>query len=263
MSVINFRGQKITYTSRNEFFQKVEAEKWEKETFDVLDKYIVPGKVFIDIGAWVGVLSIYAALKGAKVYSVEPDPVAFRELFANVEANQLLKQISMQMVAICDHCGFAQLNSMTATGFGNSESSLVNRGVVEQSETVHTYTLASYLQVFYYSGDYVAKPQPSAECINALQQICLIKIDIEGGEVLLLQGSEDFLKECAPPMYISFHPAWFPNKEKDIQTIADIIFPIYIVTSAATGNVLQVTDFEKALLVDHDHSFILTKSNPL
>lgn len=251
MSSINFRGQNIVFTSRDNFFRIVEAGQWEKETFDVLDHFIVPGKIFVDIGAWVGVLSLYAALKGARVYAVEPDEVAFHELFSNVEANQLLKQISMQMVAVSDHCGNANLNTMTSDGFGNSESSLLDRGVIKNSRQVRTYRLQEYLAEFVYLG------------VHNIQDICLIKIDIEGSELLLLEGAKDFLKEHAPKIYISFHPAWFPNKEKDVERIIDIIFPVYNVISAQASREYSIDDFKNAMSTGHDHSFILTKKNNL
>ncbi len=46
------------------------------------------GTAFIDIGAWLGVTTLYAGFLGAsRVLSLEADPRAFEELFANVKLN--------------------------------------------------------------------------------------------------------------------------------------------------------------------------------
>jgi FkbM family methyltransferase len=47
-----------------------------------------PGGDFIDVGAWIGVGTLYAGALGAgKIVALETDPVAFDELWANVALN--------------------------------------------------------------------------------------------------------------------------------------------------------------------------------
>ncbi len=58
-----------------------DASGFEPDLFDALDEHIHPGSVFIDIGAWIGFVSIYAAQLGATVHSYEPDPAAYNPRF--------------------------------------------------------------------------------------------------------------------------------------------------------------------------------------
>lgn len=71
-------------------FVKKRVETWltvEPETIAWLDKYS-PGATFIDVGANIGLYSIYAALRGAyRVVAVEPDPGNAFVLNANVWLN--------------------------------------------------------------------------------------------------------------------------------------------------------------------------------
>ena len=49
----------------------------------------VAGKTVVDIGAYIGVASIYFALKGArKVIAIEPHPKAFKEMLMNIKLNE-------------------------------------------------------------------------------------------------------------------------------------------------------------------------------
>lgn len=61
---------------------------WETDTFDTIDRY-VHGGTFVDIGAWCGIFSLYAASVAREVYAYEPDPVAFDLLTRNIAANKI------------------------------------------------------------------------------------------------------------------------------------------------------------------------------
>ncbi len=201
----------MNYTIRGKEFNVIEREVWslaernlwEPDTFDVLDKYIVPGKIFIDIGAWCGILSLYAGKLGAEVHAIDPDPVAFQELQANIIGSD----VRTYNVAISDKDGVALL--CNSSKFGNSESSFIWRHDIKESQQVLCYTLESWI-----AG------------MNA-KRVCLIKMDVEGAEVMILKQAAGWLAKHKPPMWISFHPGYFENLSKDIQIIIDSLFDIY------------------------------------
>ncbi len=240
MNTINFRGETINYVEREGYWKAIEAGEWEPASFDVLDAHITPGKVFIDIGAWVGALSLYAAKKGAVEYAVEPDPMANNELIQNIELND--RQIHYEPYAIADIKGWVEINSMTSDGMGNSESSLINRGEIGKTVKVMAYSLPSFI------GFTNIKPA----------NICLIKIDTEGSELLIIPGAADFLKKYKPTIYISFHPAWFPNLNSNIKMLCNILFPIYnFIGVSEWGKEYSINDFIAAMHSNNEHSFIL------
>lgn len=240
MRKINIRGKEFKVTEvQDRFWDEVESGKWEPETFDVLDTFIESGKTFIDIGAWNGVCSIYAHSLGADVECVEPDSGIESTLERNIYSN--CKRYNIWECAISNN----DLNdTLRCSGsFGDSMSSLVKRS----NESGHylnvkSYTLESFLSI--------AMIKPS--------DICLIKIDIEGGEVLVLPQAKEFLSKHKPTIYISLHPAWFPNPKQDMQNIIDIIFPIYRVCRMIDGAVTQYSRDKFLQAVEQGfHSWIL------
>lgn len=80
---------------------------WELDTFDTIDQF-VQGGVFVDIGAHIGVFSIYAAPRASQVIAVEPDPVAFAELERNIAAN-FLRNVTAVNKAVWSHSGKVML----------------------------------------------------------------------------------------------------------------------------------------------------------
>lgn len=62
----------------------------------VLEKYVKPGAVVIDVGTGTGILSIASALLGAgKVYGYDLDPVAIKSAKTNVELNGVEAVVSI------------------------------------------------------------------------------------------------------------------------------------------------------------------------
>lgn len=236
---INYRGKEIVYENQPAFFQTIQAGEWEPETFDILDAFVTPGKIFIDIGAWVGALSIYAARLGGRVFAIEPDPISYKELVQNIVANNVQQQIDALDIAISDHTGAGVLNSMT-NGFGNSESSLLDRGVIDGEKRVRTYTLADLFNTW--------KINPT--------EVCLVKMDVEGSEVFILNGAKDFLKEHKIRIYISFHPAYYKPFVETFTMFTNIVFPIYTVMDN-NMRVHNERTFWEALQSKDNHTFLL------
>lgn len=232
---INIYGQTIKSEGHSQFWLSVEDGTWEKSTFEVLNRFIKPGMVFVDIGAWIGVFTIYAAKLEALVLAAEPDEVAFEELGRNLNMN-VFPMIGVMAAAISDKDGIAELN--TTGAFGNSESSLVERGGNGETRTVETRTLESFLSYFNVDAS----------------SICLIKIDIEGGEVALLNQAAPFLELFRPVIHLSLHPGWIG--EAGIDEIAKVIFHIYDVCSDV-GTACTPENF-KEVIDTHQHAFVLT-----
>jgi hypothetical protein len=81
-------------------------------------------------------------------------------------------------------------------------------------------------------------------------EIGLIKMDIEGGELLVIPDMLEYLEAQKPPIYISFHPFWFPEKEKDayINDFADYLFGIYPVVRDGQLNIVSKAEFILGML---------------
>lgn len=226
---MKIRNVDILYSSahpgQEEFWIRAAKGEWEPETLDILDKYIVRRKTFIDIGAWNGILSLYAAKLGATVESVECDPIAAGMILANMELNR--ESIFLSTCAISDHDGTAVLESHNGD-WGNSMSTIVDRKEQKGQKEVQTLALESFIKM---------------RGID-ISDVCLIKIDTEGAECLIIPSSKEFLSVHKPTILLSLHSFWFPEFEKNVQEISDTIFSIYNVVPVYTYN-------EEVILKEH------------
>lgn len=94
----------------------------EPETIEWLDTF-KPGEIFWDIGANVGLYSIYAArVRGAKVMAFEPAAANYFLLNRNIEVNRLDGEITALCIALSSDQSVATLN-MRNTQLGGALSS--------------------------------------------------------------------------------------------------------------------------------------------
>jgi FkbM family methyltransferase len=202
-------------------------ETWEDSTFDVLDQFLRMDYCFIDVGAWIGPVTLYAAAKCKHVYCLEPDPIAYSRLARNINKNLQYSNISAYNQGIADfegECSFGGNGEL-----GNSESTLLvndNAYIKNGGELTH------------WTGD--DKSWRTGEIINAkmttfekliqdqsieLNAVCLLKIDIEGGEKIVIPAIAGTLSEYRLNMYLSLH--WVFLAKEEIINILDIIYSIY------------------------------------
>ena len=146
--------------------------------------------VFIDIGAHVGYYTLLAAkLVGptGKVYAFEPAPGDHDTLLKNIELNDYMN-ITATNMALSDQNSTA---TIYFSGLDTGRHSLYQHGLPEQgSAVVETTTLDNYLE---------SQGQPNID---------LIKIDVEGAEVSVLDGmSQLLLRSPNLKLIIEFNPA--------------------------------------------------------
>lgn len=204
---MNVRIKKYEFIVENDIPFWFNIDKWEQYSFNILDKILKPDSIFIDLGAWNGVLSMYASKIAKTVYAFEPDYVAFNNLQTNITLNKLTNIVCSNKAI--GKCGIWNLY---VRSFGDSVSSLIDRNMpnykANQVVKVKTIKLSSYL-------------------LKNNIEPTLIKMDIEGGEIYVIEEMSQYIRKYTPTMLISFHPAWFPDKDNDINKIADILDKYY------------------------------------
>jgi FkbM family methyltransferase len=152
----------------------------EPETLDWIDT-IEPGSIFWDIGANVGLYSVYAAKKGCKVYAFEPSVFNLEVLARNANLNDVTNLISIIPGALSDKTGFGTLN-MTSTQIGGALSTFDKLYGFDGKALK---TIFSYTTFALTIDDAVHKfgiPAPEH-----------IKLDVDGIEHLILSGSSNSL----------------------------------------------------------------------
>ncbi len=187
---INIRGTRFEISDDfpNHFWKDINRGVWEPETFDVIDRFVSKNDVVLDVGCWAGPITLYLAAKGAAVFALDPDPVAFSELESNIKLNPALqKNIQSFNIALTAHNGPVRLFARSA--YGESSTSILQRAR-DQEQGV----LAAGMHL----SQFMDK--------TGLSQIDFIKMDIEAGEFSVLHSIDNSLKEIGlPTLFIAFH----------------------------------------------------------
>ena len=104
VAVCSVRGEviKLHVTSAVEQFRAKTFETKEPETLDWIDEHVRPGDVFYDVGANIGLFSLYAAKRGARVYAFEPEALNYAQLNRNIVLNGLGERVTAYATAIAD-----------------------------------------------------------------------------------------------------------------------------------------------------------------
>lgn len=181
---IEMGGVRLTVdpTTDPAYWQRVSSGVWEPETIRALRCLIKPGTKAVDIGAWIGSISLMMSGLGATVSAFELDPVALDRLDLNLALNpELRAAIDVHRVGLAVASGTADVST---NELGESRTSLVRRGSDHASVPVVAVSAAA--GAGWLDGD-------------------VVKLDIEGGEWLILRALSHHLRKTRPALLLSSH----------------------------------------------------------
>lgn len=164
---------------------------YEAELQAATKNLVDPGDIVYDIGANIGFMTLLFAKRtgpNGHVYAFEALPTNIDRLIHNVKINDFQDRITVIQAAVLDHSGESELLIGPSTGMGKVIGS-AGRSSVEYQESIRVEGLSI--------DDFVGNsgiPLPN-----------IIKIDIEGGEVLALPGMINLLREQQPVLVIELH----------------------------------------------------------
>ena len=202
---------------------RVQWDTWELDSFHIFNLYKNNEGIYMDIGAWVGPTAIYCANIYKKVIAIEPDPLALEELKKNISVNNI-NNISVIEKGLSSENGITQFGGNGK--LGNSESTLL----IANKEEYFSYQ-GRHTETWKHSHNEIVEIETiTIEKLIEQQNIdpkniSLIKMDIEGGEKIVVPSLVNFLNTYKPIFYISLHPCFL--KMDDINQIIDILFNIY------------------------------------
>lgn len=180
---------------------KAEKSRWlgtyEPELADAVREFVRPGMIVYDVGANIGYVSLllaHAARPNGRVFAFEALPANIERIRRNVDLNRLGKQITLMPQAVADKSGELTFYVHESVGMGKVAGSAGRREEHYQAEiTVRAISLDEFV---YEHGN----PAPD-----------VVKMDIEGGEVLALPGMRRVLMEHHPLLLLELHG---PESEK-------------------------------------------------
>ena len=229
--------------SRQSFGRVQSLYTKEPETLNWIDSFQPNNSeniVFWDIGANIGLYSIYAAVifKDIEIISFEPSTSNTRTLSRNISINNLENKISIFPLALSDKENIISYFNETRFSEGGSISNF-NSDIDYRGEIVKENQIKNKYNLFGTSIDNLILNQ-------ILTVPNYIKIDVDGIEHLILKGAENLLKN------------------KNLKELSIELNPTYVKQYDFINNYLKENNFKKVaslnrrLLIDKNYKL---KSN--
>jgi len=157
------------------FMRQHERDKPFQRSFDLLG----PGSIAIDVGANLGIWSLLAARRGASVHAFEPVPGISERFQRHLDLNGV-GSVTVNRLALGAEAG--SLPFFAAPTINTGASSLARPLTPHVEIRVPVVTLDSYIER------------------EGIERIDLMKVDVEGAEILVFRGARRLLSSDRAPI---------------------------------------------------------------
>jgi len=195
-----FRGVRKSIYFQDRYWFDLSVDDWiqahlfflgeyEQAELDFLSGFLQKGDVLIDIGANIGLYSLWVArLVGpqGKVIAFEPVSSNFEQLKHNISLNAP-QPIVLEKMAVTDKSGPLTIRYHQGDA---------NRGMA-----------SAYLPEFTHSEEVQATTLDEYLAKNPVSRLDFIKMDIEGGEYPALLGMQETLARYTPAILVEIKPS--------------------------------------------------------
>lgn len=165
------------YINRHSYVERlIESGGFEQARVAYLCELLVPGDVFLDIGANIGFFTVLAARCGASVRAFEPDPLNYQRLLRNVKLNGFsAAQVEAHPWALGRESGEVLLHRPLTDNYGRSS-------IIAQE-----------------SPDGMPVPlRRLDDLLRSFDSRYVVKVDVEGAELQVLEGATGVLDRMKP-----------------------------------------------------------------
>lgn len=162
---------------------------YEPWLISLLERLLKPNSVMIDVGANVGVISLFAGklCKNGKVYAFEPQKDLYAHLQTNSIENHVPNVVAYQL-AVDDKGGKLFLHREGNVGLFDYGGAMLSSSPDEESEEVSCISLDSWVTA------------------HSIDRLDFIKVDVEGMELSVLQGATSSILKYQPILLVEFYP---------------------------------------------------------
>lgn len=179
------------------------GEMWENPIEQLIVKHVRPGSKVLDIGAHIGTHSFTMSKfvgESGEVLAFEPQPKLFRELFWNAALNNT-KNIICYSAAVGSECGKIETSVINPRNEGDTPLISPTLSMGNWSYTVK-------------GGTGIFVDLLTIDSLN-LDNVSLIKIDVEGMENAVLDGARNTILRNKPTIILEIMGGWRPEVAPD------------------------------------------------
>jgi len=157
---------------------------WEPHMHKVFEKYITKESIVIEGGAYIGAHTIKLAYLSKFVHAFEPMPQSINTLLSNIELNNI-ENVKLYRKGLSDKIGitnyeWCEVNNPGCSGLANNPIGKPN--LKNLFENITNDIKVDLINI---------------DSLN-LERVDFIKLDIEGYEILAIQGAMETIKRCKP-----------------------------------------------------------------
>jgi len=207
------------------------TEVYEPDVWARVMSAVAPGKVVVDVGAYVGLYTVAFAQRvgpTGRVYSFEPDPRNCAVLRKHIVLNNVSERVEVHQMAVGEKDGFVPFTA------GRDSQSVVGAN----SSTAETVRMAR-LDTILPSG-----------------RIDVLKVDVEGFEENVLKGAEVLLSDKKRKTWVIFvevHPYnWHLCGTTSNSLINRLAKSGYDVVDLKNQSVLKIDWYGEIIAIHHD-----------
>ncbi|MDX2007805.1 MAG: FkbM family methyltransferase [Meiothermus sp.] len=184
---------------------------FERDVLSILDQLLEPESVMLDIGANIGVMTLYAAKRvpRGRVLSFEPMPDNYAELEANRRLN-----------------GFEQVRTFNlALGEADGEVEMFTSNDLEQHHGFNEGLYSLYASEFRSSKSARVRLAQLDHIVaqEGLTRVDVIKIDVEGAELGVLKGGIATLRRFHPALILEYNPEAYKSADYQASDLFDLL----------------------------------------
>ena len=164
---------------------------YELELQAAISDLVIPGQVIYDVGASIGFMTLLFARKvglNGQVFAFEALPANIDRLTRNIELNSFQDRVTVIEAAVQDRSGQTDFYPGPSSAMGKVDGS-AGRSSIEYQSSIQVDGVA--IDEFIYNS---GNPVP-----------VILKIDIEGGEILAVPGMSSLLHEFHPILLVELH----------------------------------------------------------
>lgn len=194
----------ILYTSQHLVHYN---QGFEYNTLNLFESYLKKDSIFLDVGANIGLFTLIASKtigKEGKIYSFEPNPIIYKIFVENLKINNINNVLYFNKgLSDKEEKSYLIIPDDIKAQYGDAYSYVSSNKKNEKNFNIELTTIDSFMEE------------------NNLKKLDIIKIDIEGGELICLKGAEKLLDSINKPIIIFEAYEKFTNRFN--YSVSDII----------------------------------------